>query len=119
MSAFNLVVVQAEPPVLVVSAVLCPVHDHLHDEGHKVGVDDVVCLSKSAAAQPPPTEPTLYHYVEHLHLYSIDYVPAEVSSKLTVGKQSWCRALAITGSIQTASSWKEELIQLLKKFGYH
>ena len=60
-SAFDLVVVQAEPPVLVISAGLCPVHDHLHDEGHKVRVDDVVRHGQAAAAQPPPTESMLYH----------------------------------------------------------
>ena len=43
--------------------------------------------------------------------YSIVYVPAKVSSKLTVGQQSWCWALAVTGSIQTASSWNVEGIR--------
>ena len=54
--AFDLVVVQTEPPVLVISAGLCPVHDHLHDEGHKVRVDDVVRHGQAATPQPPPTE---------------------------------------------------------------
>ena len=75
--AFDLVVVQTEPPVLVISAGLCPVHNHLDYKRHKIRVDDVVCHGQAAAAQPPPTESMLYHYVEHLHLYSIDYIACQ------------------------------------------